>query len=159
LAVAALGLAAIPLVPRAGLENFVPSNAPLGLIDFVLTPRPWGITRSYEFLTLPATAHWLLAPLAAWGVVWLWRNGGRASRLPLTYGAVVVAFYACVPLLAGPRHRYQLTFVLAAVQLAGAYALARELLARRSRSERELATEDPPRPPEREGPEWSASST
>lgn len=152
---AGLACAALPFVPRAGLENFQPTQAPAGLVEFLLTPRPWGISRDYEFLTVSAGVHWLLFPVALWGALWLWRRGGRLVRLPLLYGAVLVAFYACVPLLAGPRHRYQMVFVLVGLQGAGLYALAREGLAGRLGPRR---VEDP-QPGSAGGDRWSASST
>jgi hypothetical protein len=126
-----LGFAALPFAPKSGLNNFHPESAPSGLLEFIMTPRPWAVTRSYEFLVIPAAVHWTLLPLTIWGVIWLWRQGGHRARLLVIYAAVLVAFYSCVPLLAGPRHRFQLVYVLVAAQAAGAYALAREVLAQR----------------------------
>ena len=160
LVVVMLALLALPFIPRAGLENFVPGNAPVGLVDFLLTPRPWGIVRDYQFLLIPSCVHWLLMPVTAWGVIWLWRWGDVSVRLPVIFAAILVAFYACVPLLAGPRHRFQLVSVLVAAQVAGIYALAREFLG--GREGRTLGASGPGDDAlgKRGGEgEWSTSST
>ncbi len=105
-----------------------PGLALTGTVRFLFTPRPWGITSNYAFLLLPSVLHWLMAPLLAYGLWLLWK------RLPdlrcvLIYGAVVVAFYACVPELQGPRHRFQIVFLLALAQYGAVVDLARRFTA------------------------------
>jgi len=100
-----------------------------GAVRFLTTPRPWAIEPGARFLLIPAVLHWLLLPVAAWGAVGVWRRH-PAARLALLWFAVVVAFYAVVPALSGPRQRFQASFVLALLQFHGLLVVGRAVLAR-----------------------------
>jgi hypothetical protein len=105
-----------------------PAGLAGGAVRFLLTPRPWGLAEGSGFLLLPSVLHWLTLPLLAYGVLHL---AARSSgRLLLAYLGTVVAFYAQVPEVQGPRHRYQLVFVLAILQFEGLYGLLRQALGR-----------------------------
>jgi hypothetical protein len=116
-----------PLAVSSG--EIQPSGVAGGSVRFLLTPRPWGIEPNYAFLLLPAVLHWLCLPLALVGAYQLWKRA-PALRVALVYCAVLVLFYGAVPLLQGPRQRFQATFVLALLQFHGLYAAFRAVLAR-----------------------------
>lgn len=86
-----------------------------GLVRFPITPQPWSITPVYGFLFLPSIMHWLLILPALYGGILLWRRSPVASLL-LLYALVLWSFYAAFPGLQGPRHRVQITFVIAWMQ-------------------------------------------
>ena len=111
-------------------EGYVePGGALSGAGRFLFTPRPWSIEERYGFLVVPAILHWIAAPFALWGAVALARSNSGA-RLALIYMALVVLFYGCVPELQGPRHRYQVVFVLAWFQFEGLARAAALVFAR-----------------------------
>ena len=140
LAGSALGAAVVlQTTIRFGLIH--PAGLPGGAVRFFLTPQPWSVADHYGFLLVPATLHWLFAPLTLLGAVGLWTRLPRA-RLVLLWFALVLAFYAMVPLLQGPRHRYQTAFVLALMQFEGLRILCTQALGRprpRSQPQGELA--------------------
>jgi len=97
------------------LEFLRPTGFPFGIVRFFVTPQPWSIEKASSFLLLPSIFHWfLVAPVVFSGWL-LWRRH-EFARLPLVYLMVVVTFYAMVPLIQGPRHRVQVTFILAWLQ-------------------------------------------
>lgn len=123
-----LGLAvlvAIPLHGRFPRELLQPTGLFAGFFKFAMTPRPWGMSEGYRFLLLPSALHWFLAPLALLGGLNLWRRYPRARPL-LLYVLLVFCFYAMVPRLHGPRHRFQCVFVLAWLQFHGLYGGLRQ---------------------------------
>lgn len=86
-----------------------------GILRFPLTPRFWNVEANYSFLSFPAIMHWMLfLPMFSAGFH-LWRAYPLA-RLPLMYLAVFFAFYSVVPEVQDPRHRVQITFLLAWLQ-------------------------------------------
>ncbi|MGB5051838.1 MAG: hypothetical protein WBO46_23020 [Caldilineaceae bacterium] len=86
-----------------------------GSIRFFLTPQPWDVDPTYSFLLLPSIIHWLmLLPAIAGGYLLARRH--RFTRLLLLYLVAIVAFYAIFPDSQGPRHRYQVVFLIAWVQ-------------------------------------------
>lgn len=114
----------IPFLDRGlgFLDRIDPSNYLLGFIQFLLTPRPWGINPSYSFLIVPSTVHWLLAPIAAFGALNVVRTS-RIGRFLVFYAIIVVCFFSVVPVLIGPRHRLQMSIVLAWLQFHGLWTI------------------------------------
>jgi hypothetical protein len=106
---ALLGFYYFPPVSSA-LSNLNVWGIPFGISRFLLTPLPWSINAEYAFLFVPATLHLLFFVPALSTVSGLWKNY-PASRLLFVYAAVVVLFYACVPMLQGTRQRLQIGFV------------------------------------------------
>jgi hypothetical protein len=117
---------------RPPLDLVTTATLAPGMLRYYFTPRPWGLQPSYTFLLLPATLHWLLTPVAARGALLLWRGLPR-SRPLLLYLVVLMGFYALVPHLQGPRHRYQAVFVIALIQFYGALSVMRAAVDRRPR--------------------------
>lgn len=135
-ALLALGLVALVLVPLHGdvpTELLRPAGLADGFFKFALTPRPWGMAEGYRFLLFPASLHWLLAPVAIAGALDLWRRYPRA-RPVLCYLVLLFAFYAVVPRLHGPRHRFQCAFALAWLQFHGFHEGLRRAFARPARA-------------------------
>jgi len=94
-----------------------------GLVRFALTPRPWGLDQKYGFLILPACLHWLHLIPAIVGGWYLWKRSS-ATRFLILYILVASLLYGGVDVLQGPRHRVQLTFVLAWMQFHFLYLCA-----------------------------------
>ena len=138
----ALVLVVVPLHGDFPVHLLQPAGLADGAFKFALTPRPWGMSEGYRFLLFPAALHWLLAPVALYGALHLWRRHPLARPL-LLYVAVLFCFYAMVPRLHGPRHRFQCVFVLAWLQFHGLYACLRQAFAR--------PAPDRPRRPRRPG--------
>ena len=126
----ALG-ALFPLATQTpNFSLFDPGALLSGGLAFLITPRPWGVAEEYEFLRLPALLHWLTLPLLPVGGLLLWRRHRYLQPLVL-FALLTWLFYANLPWLNGPRHRFQLVFVLAWMQFAAAGWLLREVLAGR----------------------------
>lgn len=106
----------------APTEMIQPGGLLPGMMQFLVTPRPWGIEPRYSFLLLPALLHWLVLPLATFGGIQMWRRG-PIGRALIMYFLALIVFYGMIPQLQGPRHRYQGVFVLAMAQFQGLYAL------------------------------------
>lgn len=117
---------------RSGLplQYINPADTLEGTVRFAFTPRPWGIQPSYSFLLLPSLVHWLLAPVAVWGGIRLWRSL-PASRPVILYSLVLLLFFGMVSELQGPRHRLQCLLAFSWMQFHGMYVILREMLARR----------------------------
>jgi hypothetical protein len=109
------------------------AQAAEGLVRVLATPRPWAIEPAYSFLLVPAILHWASAPFLAVGLVLLWRHSSVARALVL-FALVVIAFYALVPELQGPRHRLSATLCFAPAQLFGLLCVLRSALGRARRS-------------------------
>lgn len=86
-----------------------------GLIRFLLTPQPWSLQPEYSFLVLAASFHWIMLIPALMMIPSIWKRS-IGSRLVILYLVTLVVFYACIPELQGPRHRYQLSFIFALLQ-------------------------------------------
>lgn len=100
------------------LSNF--SNPATGTIRFLLTPIPFGTQPHTEFLDIPAFLHWCSVPMIL-GALAL-GSGNRLKkqyRYLLLYFLTILFLYGCMEVLQGPRHRYQLVFIIALLQLAG----------------------------------------
>lgn len=119
------GVASLELLRRRGLKNVNRlvdlSNFPGGVIRFPLTPTPWDTAKWYSFLVLPSAIHWLTFPIAIFGGIWLAMN--RIERLLMIYLVVIVCFFAVVPQLLGPRHRFQAVFVISFAQFHGLWTI------------------------------------
>lgn len=85
------------------------------LIRIVLTPQPWSIDSNTPFLFVPSILHWLLFVPAVIAGIHIWRRFKGAS-LPLIYLVLGLLFYSSVPEVIGPRHRFQLIFIIAWMQ-------------------------------------------
>jgi hypothetical protein len=107
------------VAPDTGM--IVPTKLVAGLVKFPLTPTPWDIASHYQFLSIPATLHWLAFPLTLIGGVWLGLR--RRERLLVTYVLAIVLVYAVLPDLLGPRHRLQVIYIVAFMQFHGAWTL------------------------------------
>jgi len=94
---------------------------PAGLIQFPLTPTPFDIGVGYTFLRVPSTLHWLLAPVAVVGAIWLAMS--RIERLFVIYALITIAIFAALPKFLGPRHRFQIVFIVAWAQFHGLWTL------------------------------------
>ncbi len=92
-----------------------------GMLRFLVTPRPWGIEDNYRFVLFPSVLHWMLLPVALYEVL---RFERVLARNLVLFFALMVFFYGFFPRLQGPRHRYQLAFVLALFQFHGVAVLA-----------------------------------
>jgi hypothetical protein len=82
-----------------------------GSFRFLFTPIPWNVEIGHSFLFIPSILHWLLAIPTAMGLWMLWARSVPA-RLPLLYFLVVLLLYGITEELQGPRHRFQLSFVI-----------------------------------------------
>jgi hypothetical protein len=83
-----------------------------GIVHFVLTPQPWSTESNYSFIVPAAFLHWIFFLPALIGLVVLWRSMPD-FRLVLIYLILVIAFYALVPELQGPRQRLTVSFIWA----------------------------------------------
>ncbi|BAU48599.1 hypothetical protein SVA_2047 [Sulfurifustis variabilis] len=114
---AALAGAAFLLLPLdwSALQYIQPAAVMSGIFRAPLTPQPWSIEDEYSFLLIPSVLHWLLFVPMVIGAIALWARaaGARFNLLVLT---LMLLFYAIVPELQGPRHRVQLTFIIAWIQ-------------------------------------------
>lgn len=97
------------------LEYVYPRFFIFGFARMLFTPKPWDIAPSYSFLVLPSALHWVAFIPAVIGGGKLYLRSHRA-RMFLIYLLVILGFYAVVPELQGPRHRYQVSFVFAWMQ-------------------------------------------
>ena len=94
------------------LLQLQPVSLYYGFVRFTLTPRPWGVVAAYSYLALPALFHWLFVPFAGLGALRLVAKS-RLSRFFVLFAAIVLAFFAAVPELQGPRHRFWIYFLFA----------------------------------------------
>ncbi len=97
-----------------------PDQLLIGVIRFPLTPQPWQIEPEYTFLILPSILHWLTLIPAAGAALALWRTRSR-ERILLCYLLITTLFFALVPEVQGPRHRVQITFLIAWLQFHAFY--------------------------------------
>jgi hypothetical protein len=116
----------VVLESSSALSMVNPIWITVGSVDFVLSPKPWGIVPRYSFLILPAVLHWVTAPIAAMGVLNIFRTS-RASRFLIGYVVIVVLFYAVVPELRGVRQRYQIALLLAWFQFHGFWIIGQRV--------------------------------
>jgi hypothetical protein len=114
----------IPIIDRGlySLNLIDISNPLLGAVQFIFTPKPWGINPSYSFLLVPSMLHWMMALLAVIGAMGLFINSTE-GRFFILYAGAVVCFFAVVPHLIGPRHRLQMVLPQAWVQFHGLWIL------------------------------------
>lgn len=97
------------------MEYVYPRFFPFGFARMLFTPKPWDVAPSYSFLVVPSVLHWIAFIPAVIGGGKLYLRSHRA-RMFLIYLVVILGFYAVVPELQGPRHRYQVSFVFAWMQ-------------------------------------------
>jgi hypothetical protein len=130
LAIVGLLTVLIGLVPflyfLSGAAQVVHASAIIyGPIHLLLTPQPWWISPEYSFLLLPSVLHWLLLLPALFGGWMLWRRSREAALL-LIYLVIVLLLYGIIPELQGPRHRFQVAFIIAWVQFHFFWVMVRE---------------------------------
>jgi hypothetical protein len=104
------------------LGSFNFSNLPFKCIRFVLMPYFWQIESSLDFMEVPQFFHWVAFPLAVFGA-WRLIREYPASHFLFIYFSAMVLFYASVPMLQGPRQRFQLVGIFALCQFYGASVL------------------------------------
>lgn len=88
-----------------------PGNAMVGGVRILLTPQPWSIDLNYEYLLLPSVLHLVFLLPALAGVAGLWRRLPGA-RLSIAFYLTIILVFALFLKQQGPRHRYQVVFVL-----------------------------------------------
>jgi hypothetical protein len=98
-----------------------------GFVHFVLTPQPWSIALTYSFLLLPSILHWLMVVPALIGGYSLWKRSPVGALL-LIFLLITTCFYSIMIELQGPRHRLQLTFIIAWMQYHFLYLLYQTLM-------------------------------
>ncbi|OQW92596.1 MAG: hypothetical protein BWK78_01235 [Thiotrichaceae bacterium IS1] len=86
-----------------------------GIFRMALTPLPWSIDISYSFLLVPSIIHWILIIPAIFAGINLWRQS-TVARLLILYLMIALVFYGATEELQGPRHRVQVTFIVAWLQ-------------------------------------------
>jgi hypothetical protein len=91
-----------------------------GMFKFLITPVPWQISDSYNFLILDAIQHWALFPFMLLGALCGFMNQPKLRPL-FVYAAFLILLYASVPAQTGVRYRFQLIFIIAPCQLYGLY--------------------------------------
>jgi hypothetical protein len=95
-------------------------NPIVGFLHMVFTPIPFNTDARYAFLNIPALLHWLMVPLAAYGLRVIVRGKqSNFSTIFLIYSFVFMAVYSINSELTGPRHRVQLDFAWAVLQFIG----------------------------------------
>ena len=94
-------------------------NPVLGLIRFLLTPVPFRAEENYSFLNFAALANWFLMPFLIFGILSLYKTKTIFIRYFLLYFIVFVLLYAFVGELQGPRHRVQILYPIAVLQMIG----------------------------------------
>lgn len=116
----------------SALEYIEVSSLPTGLLRAPLTPQPWSVEEEYSFLVIPAMLHWLFFVPLLFGASMLWARSGGA-RLAIVFLVLMLLLYAAVPGLQGPRHRVQLTFLVAWMQFHFFWQLTALVVQRRMR--------------------------
>jgi len=122
-----LGFATILFIALVKYGNLVDefvslSQMPIGLARMLLSPLPWQVSAEVDFLIVTNTLNWLLLPVTILGGVLLWKSSGAARLLVLLF-LVGISFYALVPVLASPRHRYPFQVVLILFQYHAIFSL------------------------------------
>lgn len=119
------------LVGKMGLNLFTTTFAQFSpasvysTMRVIFSPVPWSISPEYSFLLLPSVLHWLLFLPALLGGWMLWRQSREAALL-LIYLALILLLYVFVPEQQGPRHRFQVDFVIAWAQFHFFWVMIRE---------------------------------
>ena len=94
-------------------------NPVYGFLHFILTPVPFGTDVEYGFLDIPALIHWILLPVATYGLLLLLREKSSFAWFLLCYMLVFFGLYSVYAELHGPRHRVQLDYAWALLQFFG----------------------------------------
>jgi hypothetical protein len=102
-------------------------NPLFGLVRFMLTPIPFGVTPGNEFLNIPALIHWLLFPCLLIGIKTLWSMRSKYTRFLILYLLVFLLLYSVYGELQGPRHRVQLDYIIAVLQFMGLLVVTKRL--------------------------------
>jgi hypothetical protein len=114
-----------------------PMQISYGSLRMLLTPQPWSIEPEYAFLVVPSILGLLFLAPAFIGGALLWRQAPR-SRFIFIYFGLAILLYGAFEELQGPRHRVQLVFCLAWMQLHSLWVLA--VRAKRAASGRGMQT-------------------
>lgn len=95
-------------------------NPIFGFVRMTLTPIPFNTELNYSFLDIPALFHWILVPMVVYGVISLMRRKKTPfTKFFLLYLVTFMGLYSIYGELQGPRHRVQLDFAWAVLQLTG----------------------------------------
>ena len=86
-----------------------------GPVRTFLTPQPWNIQEEYGYLAIASIIHWVLAIPTLIGAFVLWKRY-PSLRLLLIYSVTILALYSFFPAQQGPRHRVQVSPILALAQ-------------------------------------------
>lgn len=116
-----------------------------GLVDFLLSPRPWGIESNWMHLQIPTILHWLLFGATIGGSLRLALKN-QYLELFVLFAVLVTLLYSTTPTFQGPRQRYQLAFVIAMAQFEVLWLLTRNVSFRSSfrRLDKKLASDGSP---------------
>lgn len=106
-----------------------------GCLRWLTTPRPWALSADTSFLLLPSLWHWATLIPAVVGAAHFWRTG-KAAKLCLIYLAIAIVLYGAFELEQSPRHRLQVTFVIAWLQF-HAFWIVTHAVSIRSRAPRQ----------------------
>ena len=99
------------------------TEAPYGVIHFILQPVPWRITEPASYLVLPSILHWIFIIPSLLGGLMLWRTG-FTGRLLISVIVVFIIFYGLIPLIGSTRHRAPLEALLTIAQFHFLWVLA-----------------------------------
>lgn len=89
---------------------FAPQRIPGGILQVLLTPRPWAISDEYHFLFPAMVWHWAMLPATLAGFVMLWRRYAGLQPF-LIFLPLGILLYAGLADFQGPRHRLQFSMV------------------------------------------------
>ena len=103
------------------------ASIPYGMLRMILTPQPWSIEPDFMHLYIPSLLHWLFLPLTFLGGLLLWQSS-REMRLLILYLMISIMFYGSFDLLQGPRHRIQISFIVAWIQFHACWVLLTSVL-------------------------------
>ncbi|WP_200763266.1 hypothetical protein [Nitrosophilus alvini] len=123
----------IPFLLIAAIINFFPhywnlfmsffSNPIIGTVRFLLTPMPFNLEESYQFLYFSSILHWMFFPFLLYGY-WIFRRINTQIFYLISFVLlIVIVFYGSFSELQGPRHRIQITPYLILFESIGFLAL------------------------------------
>lgn len=105
--------------------SYIIANIFQGITRFLLTPIPFNTEKAYAFLNIPSLIHWFLFPLLLIGLFRLKNMTNSFAKYLFWYMIIFILFYGTFFELQGPRHRFQLTYVVALAQFLGLIGLKR----------------------------------
>jgi hypothetical protein len=112
---ASLGILAFNYFPPGYVKHLQLETGLFGILRMAVTPRPWMLTHEYSFLLIAASLHWILFGWTIIGCWMLWKRSIFGKWLIIYACGMLVAF-GLTPEVAGPRHRFQIDFVVVIAQ-------------------------------------------